>query len=135
VWDGGGGRGARRLRHNEPSERTEKGRIMLSRETLNSLLERARAGLQRIYGDRLRSVYLFGSWARGEGDEDSDVDVAVVLDEVPDYLAEIERTSELFCDLGLEADVLISCVFIAEDDLSTGRYALHRAVQREGVPV
>ena len=108
---------------------------MLNRETLNSLLERARAELQRIYGDRLRSVYLFGSWARGEGDEDSDVDVAIVLDEVPDYLAEIERTSELFCDLGLEADVLISCVFIAEDDLSTGRYALHRAVQREGVPV
>jgi len=108
---------------------------MLNRETLNSLLERARAELQRIYGDRLRSVYLFGSWARGEGDEDSDVDVAIVLDEVPDYLAEIERTSELFCDLGLEADVLISCVFIAEDDLSAGRYALHRAVQREGVPV
>jgi type I restriction enzyme S subunit len=108
---------------------------MLSRQTLNSLLERARAGLQRIYGDRLRSVYLFGSWARGEGNEESDVDVAVVLDEVPDYLAEIERTSELFCDLGLEADVLISCVFIAEDDLSTGRYALHRAVQREGVPL
>jgi len=108
---------------------------MLSRETVNPLLERVRAGLASIYGARLRGVYLFGSWARGQADQDSDVDIAVVLDEVPDYLAEIERTSELFCDLGLEANMLVSCVFVSEGDFRAGRHTLHRAIRREGVVV
>ncbi|MBM3333824.1 nucleotidyltransferase domain-containing protein [Candidatus Sumerlaeota bacterium] len=108
---------------------------MTTQQGIMDIAVRVREELERIYGERLREVYLFGSWARGEGDEDSDVDIAVVLDQVPDYLAEIERTSELFCDLGLEADVLVSSVFISEDDFREGRYALHRAIQREGVLV
>jgi predicted nucleotidyltransferase len=32
------------------------------------------------FGGRLRFVRLFGSWARGEAGEDSDVDVAVVVE-------------------------------------------------------
>lgn len=35
-----------------------------------------------LYGRRLRRVVLFGSWARGEAHEHSDVDVIVVLDRV-----------------------------------------------------
>src|SRR5258708_18740174 len=34
------------------------------------------------FGSRLRFVLLFGSWARGEAREDSDVDVAAVVDGV-----------------------------------------------------
>jgi predicted nucleotidyltransferase len=34
------------------------------------------------FGSRLRFVLLFGSWARGEAREDSDVDVAVVVEEL-----------------------------------------------------
>jgi len=109
--------------------------MTMSHQKVLDIVARARVKLEGIYGERLRGVYLFGSWARGEGSEDSDVDIAVVLDEVPDYLAEIERTSDLFCDLGLESGVLVSRVFIAEADFKSGRYALHRAVQREGIPV
>ncbi len=111
------------------------GCAMIDRESIESLLAKARAGLVAIYGPRLRGVYLFGSWARGKADEHSDVDIAVVLDEVRDYLAEIERTSSLFCDLGLDYDVLVSSVFIAENDFKEGRHALDRAVRREGVLV
>lgn len=35
------------------------------------------------YGDRLREVVLFGSWVRGEPHEESDVDLLVVLGELP----------------------------------------------------
>ena len=49
------------------------------------LLAEVRAGLSAIYGDRLRGMYLYGSYARGEQDAESDVDVLVVLNEVPDY--------------------------------------------------
>jgi predicted nucleotidyltransferase len=36
--------------------------------------------LSSRFGNRLRFVRLFGSWARSEAGEDSDVDVAVVVD-------------------------------------------------------
>jgi len=36
--------------------------------------------LSSRFGGRLRFVRLFGSWARSEAGEDSDVDVAVVVD-------------------------------------------------------
>ena len=107
----------------------------MTRQGAMEIAAKAREGLKSIYGERLRGVYLFGSWARGEGDEDSDVDIAVVLDEVSNYLAEIERTSELFCELGLDTGVLVSRAFIPEADFQAGRYALYRAVQREGVLV
>jgi type I restriction enzyme S subunit len=36
--------------------------------------------LVRIFGSRLRMVRVFGSWSRGTAHEDSDIDVAVVVD-------------------------------------------------------
>ena len=44
-------------------------------------IRRAVAALQRAFGDRLLSVALFGSRARGDAREDSDIDLAVVLSE------------------------------------------------------
>lgn len=37
--------------------------------------------LAALYGDRLRQVLLFGSWASGEGSVESDLDLLVVLDD------------------------------------------------------
>ena len=37
------------------------------------------AAAQRIYGDRLKGAYLFGSRARGDHTVESDADVAIVL--------------------------------------------------------
>lgn len=49
-------------------------------------------GLEKIYGQRLRGVLLFGSAARDKLDEDSDIDIAIILDEIPDRFAKHERT-------------------------------------------
>ncbi|HKY39124.1 MAG TPA: nucleotidyltransferase domain-containing protein [Polyangiaceae bacterium] len=40
--------------------------------------------LRRLFGDRLSDVRLFGSFARGEANEDSDVDVLVLVDGLTD---------------------------------------------------
>ena len=42
------------------------------------ILTRFRAALDKIYGDRIERVVLFGSRARGDAHEDSDYDVAVL---------------------------------------------------------
>jgi len=108
---------------------------MNTREEAQRIAARARIQLEKIYGPRLRGVYLFGSCARGEGGEDSDIDIAVVLDDVPDTLAEIERTGDLFSTLSLDAGSVVSRLFVGEVDFHTGRYALYRDIRREGVAV
>ena len=108
---------------------------MTTQKEARDIASKARAELEKIYGNRLRGVRLFGSFARGSATAESDVDLAIILDEVPDFLVEIERTGELFSTLGLEAGRSVSRVFIGEPDFRAGRYALHRRIQQEGLPV
>ena len=77
---------------------------------LRELLAELRRGLEELYGERLKGVYLYGSRARGEAEADSDVDVLIVLDEVYHYCGELDRTAELVSDLSLRYDVSISRV-------------------------
>ena len=44
------------------------------------LLEQYTEILQKIYGDHLRRVILYGSYARGDYTKDSDIDIMILLD-------------------------------------------------------
>jgi len=61
-------------------------------------LDRFKQALTARFGARLRELTLFGSYARGEAHEDSDVDVLVVID----GLTEDERREVM--DLAYDAD-------------------------------
>lgn len=52
--------------------------------SLRPALERYSERLQAIFGPRLREIRLFGSYARGEANEDSDVDVLILVDDLTD---------------------------------------------------
>ena len=63
------------------------------------VLERFRASLREIYGDRLERAVLFGSRARGDARPDSDYDVAVFLRDMGDRFAEMDRLADLSTDI------------------------------------
>jgi predicted nucleotidyltransferase len=94
---------------------------------------RARQGLEMLYGARLRGVYLYGSGARDQLTVDSDIDIAVILDEIPNRFAEHERTSKLAADLSLEYGTVVLFFFAGASDFQAGRFAIHRAIKEEGV--
>jgi predicted nucleotidyltransferase len=95
---------------------------------------KARRGLAAIYGDRLRGVYLYGSGARDQLTADSDIDIAVILDAIPNRFVEHERTSQLGADLSLEYDAVVLFFFAEEADFKAGRFGIHRAIKEEGIP-
>jgi len=94
---------------------------------------KAREDLERIYGKRLRGVYLYGSAARDQLTPDSDIDIAVILDKIPNRFEEHKRTSKLGSDISLDHNTVVIFFFAEERDFETDRFAIHRAIRREGI--
>jgi uncharacterized protein len=101
---------------------------------IQNLLAELKKGLAKLYGDRLKAVYLFGSYARGDYQEDSDLDVMIVLTDYQDYGAEIDQSGELISRLSLESGVSISRVIIKEIQWQQSDTPLLRNIRAEGVP-
>ena len=92
--------------------------------------------LRERYRDALVSVRLFGSCARGEMREDSDVDVAVVLERV-DWRTKRD-VIDLSAEIGIEHDVLLSPTVLDRATFEHWR-AQERLfvmdIEREGLPL
>ncbi len=104
-------------------------------ERLQTILKSLKKGLQRLYGPRLKGLTLYGSYARGEATPDSDIDVALVLDDFPDAWTEIRRVGDLVSRLCLRFSVLVAIYPVREHDLQTGQSPLFLNIRREGVPI
>ena len=103
--------------------------------SIQKILTELKQGLVKLYGKRLKGLYLYGSYARGDYREGSDLDVLVVLDDFERAPIELNRTSDLFCDLSLEYEITVSLMFMRENDWLTADKPLLRNVRVEGVPV
>ena len=106
----------------------------MSSPELQNLLPELKCELARLYDKRLKGVILFGSYARGEQDAESDLDILIILDMLGLYSTEIKRTGELISALSLKYGVSISRIFVQEKDWQAGDSPLLRNVRAEGIP-
>lgn len=93
-----------------------------------------RYGLEALFGTQLAGVFLYGSFARKEGRDDSDIDVLCVFRGPFDYADALRRSSELTAGLSLAHGVVLSRVFVSETDLETRNLPFFMNVRRERVP-
>lgn len=87
-----------------------------------------------LYGDRLKHLLIYGSFARDEATADSDIDLAVVLsgDIVPGE--EIDRMIDIITDVNLDYGVLLSVYPLSETDYHNRNSPLLINIRREGIP-
>ncbi len=88
--------------------------------------------------EKLVSVILYGSYARGDFDDESDIDVLIIADipmeECWSYNCQL---TEKIVDLELENDVVISTQVIQKDNFNQYQDALpfYRSIQNEGISI
>jgi len=90
--------------------------------------------LRERYGEAVHRVRLFGSFARGEAHEESDVDLAVVLEEADFDIR--RKVIDLATDIGMPHDVRLSPTVFDRATWDKWRAQERRIVmdiEREGV--
>ena len=99
-------------------------------------LARFKSALQSLLGDNLLSLHLFGSRARGEGTEESDLDVLVLVKKKDRALCRriVEESLEVDLKYGTN---LAPTILTAEEYRQNREYGtpFYRNVEREGVPL
>jgi uncharacterized protein len=101
---------------------------------IRKLMKELKEGLATIYGDKLKAVYLYGSYARGDYRKGSDVDVMVLLRDYKSYWKEYYRCSDYVSDVSLNYDVTISCILIKEIQWKESDKPVLHNIRKEGMP-
>jgi predicted nucleotidyltransferase len=81
----------------------------------------------------IREAYLFGSYARGNPGEHSDIDVAVVLGAFRDGSPLDERFEIFHWVQGRNSFIEVVC--LTEDEFRAGEITLVRHIKREGIRI
>lgn len=108
---------------------------VIPKPQLDRILKELRQGLEVLYGDRLKGLYLYGSYARGEAEPGSDIDVAVVLEGDVDIYQEVERTGSITSRLSLQTDTFISLMFVPQEGFEARATAFLMVLGEEGVAI
>ena len=104
-----------------------------STPTDTTVLKRIREILDDLYGERLKGVVLYGSRARGDFDEDSDIDVLVLLEGPVDFGSELRVVVDALYDLQLEISIAIEALPVDVESFEFRRWPLFRQAGEEGV--
>ena len=82
---------------------------MCDKSTLNEIATKVLHAAKECLGDKLDKVFLYGSYARGDNFNDSDIDIMVLADIPREDARKIYKKIWLIAgNLDLEYDVLIS---------------------------
>ena len=113
----------------------------VSEKRLRYLADRERAALDEFltrlreqHGSEVVLVSLFGSKVRGDFDEESDIDVLLVVENRNSQLW--EDVVEIETDLMLKYDAVISSLIMGRDNYEwhmRHRAPLYRNIEREGI--
>ena len=101
----------------------------IEKKAIEELIEK----LKLIYGDNLVKVILYGSKARGDSTEDSDIDIMVVLKDYIDIKKERFKIYDIVWSVCYVYDLLISVIIKNKSDYEKFDTGLLKNIKNEGI--
>lgn len=102
---------------------------------IEDILTQIKKILKGVYSERLEDIILYGSYVSDTANEDSDIDIAVVLKGKVNKTEEIDRIYELLYDLMLETGELISVYPVSEEEIDNTVWPLYKHIRTVGVKI
>ena len=102
---------------------------------IKEILEEVGEKLKKLYGENLRGIILYGSYARGEATEDSDIDLIILLEDMEDISKEWERYFPIIYEIAFRNDVVISIVPLKERDYYSKNHPFLLNAKKEGIKI
>ena len=102
---------------------------------LRAALQDLNVGLETLYGAKKPKIILYGSYARGEANEHSDVDILLLYQERIQPGPEITRLSYIAAELNLRYALLVSLQPVSETQFQHAIGPFWTNVRREGIPI
>lgn len=109
-----------------------------SHETVNDMIAELSERIKQLFPEGLTGVLLFGSYARNDAGEDSDIDVMYLVNTPRNIIALRNwQVGSAAADLMLEHGVVISPIVENQDYFTSHSQTLpfFRNIQREGVRI
>lgn len=105
-------------------------------KNVNQEIEKFIKEVQQLLGNRLKKVILYGSYARGDYNKKSDVDIMILTDlnfkEIEEYR---DKISDIAYDIELDTGIILSPVIknIEKYNSRINFVPFYKNVQKEGV--
>ena len=100
---------------------------------LANVIAELRKGLEELYGDRFRDLLLYGSFARGDAREGSDVDLLLLLDGPVNTGQEMLRLEAIAWPLSLDHGIVLSVMPVSDQAYQKGETSFLRIVRRDAM--
>ncbi|MGE5343726.1 MAG: nucleotidyltransferase domain-containing protein [Candidatus Omnitrophota bacterium] len=101
------------------------------------LLEEVEFELKGLLGERLKKLVLFGSYSRGDYDNESDIDVMALVDESEPEKKFEDQILNMMVDLSIRFDLVLSLFMedVKEYEREKGFVPLLRDIEKEGIEI
>lgn len=109
---------------------------MCTKNELSIILNQLYKAYQDVYGENIVEILLYGSYARGDYNNASDIDiVAIVHGERYDLQQKLDRIWDVSSDLELEYETIVSPTVIPFNEYMEYKEILpyYRNIQKEGI--
>lgn len=111
---------------------------MCTKSQLKIILSEVATTAKITLGDKFDSAILYGSYARGDYDKDSDIDIMILADLPRDQLYTYKPGfTHLTSELGLKYDIVVTVTL--KDTETFNKYLnvvpFYQSVKKEGVPI
>lgn len=112
--------------------------LVADKKTLDSVIRDYVSEIKSILGRDFEKAIIYGSYARGEYHEESDIDIAIFTPrEAQDFYLLINNISEITFEYSVKYDVILSPVFqnINEFNRMLRVVPYYQSIEREGIIV